>query len=624
MRVINTSKGIAALAAFALVNLMSFSTAYAQNLGANLSLTGPGAGADGSGFNDTKLVRDGSTSTYTQASGTSNQRVSVKWSSAISFNTVILRESGSNVTNWQLVNNDTGAVLATGTGIGAARTVSLGAVNMKKLNLIVSGSSPLRMAEVEVYNASGSVPSSSSVASSSSSAPASSSSSSASGASVNLSAASGNGSVALNWSVSGTINAIEIYRDTDSNPSGRVRIASLGSTVRSYTATGLTNGTPYWFWVKYRLADGTWADSNAVSATPTGGVASSSSSSTVSSSSSASNSSAPSGSLMSCQDANTVRGFASLGGGTTGGAGGTTVTVTTGAQLVTALASKKNNTTPIKIYVNGTITPANSAGATQFDIKDMENVSILGVGTNGIFDGIGLNIVRADNIIVRNIVVRYNRIGQKDGISLDGNSTNVWIDHNELYNSLNVDKDYYDELVSGKGEIDNITLSYNYLHDSWKTSLWGSSDTNAYERRITFHHNRFENVNSRLPLFRFGQGHVFNNYYKNVLETGINSRMGARIRIDGNYFENVKNPILSKDSSQIGYWDVGSNDSNVYSGVTWAASTCDGESACVVAGPNVGSTVNYTPPYSYSLMSASAARAHVLANAGVGKLNGCL
>ncbi|WP_082191561.1 pectate lyase [Cellvibrio sp. pealriver] len=136
----------------------------AQTLGSNLAVTGPSAGADGSGFSDTKLVRDANTATYTQASGTSNQRVSVKWGSAINFNTVILRESGSTVTNWQLVNNDTGAVLATGTGIGAARTVNLGNVSMKKLNLVVSGSSPLRMAEIEVYNATGtasSVPASS-------------------------------------------------------------------------------------------------------------------------------------------------------------------------------------------------------------------------------------------------------------------------------------------------------------------------------------------------------------------------------------------------------------------------------------------------------------------------------
>lgn len=70
---------------------------------------------------------------------------------------------------------------------------------------------------------------------------------------------------------------------------------------------------------------------------------------------------------------------------------------------------------------------------------------------------------------MRNLTIRYNRIGQKDGISIQGNSKHIWIDHNEVYNSLDVDKDYYDELVSGKDEIDNITVSYNYLHDSWKT-----------------------------------------------------------------------------------------------------------------------------------------------------------
>jgi pectate lyase len=155
MNIKKFSRGLGHFFALGAAGGLLVCAAQAQTLGSNLSLTGPSAGADGSGFNDTKLVRDGSTATYTQASGTSNQRVSVKWGSAINFNTVILREAGSTVTNWQLVNNDTGAVLATGTGIGAARTVNLGNVSMKKLNLVVSGSSPLRMAEIEVYNATG-------------------------------------------------------------------------------------------------------------------------------------------------------------------------------------------------------------------------------------------------------------------------------------------------------------------------------------------------------------------------------------------------------------------------------------------------------------------------------------
>ena len=62
-------------------------------------------------------------------------------------------------------------------------------------------------------------------------------------ATVNLSATPGAASANLTWTVSnGTVNAQEVYRDTDSNPAGRVRIATVSASARSYTATGLTNG----------------------------------------------------------------------------------------------------------------------------------------------------------------------------------------------------------------------------------------------------------------------------------------------------------------------------------------------------------------------------------------------
>jgi pectate lyase C len=89
---------------------------------------------------------------------------------------------------------------------------------------------------------------------------------------VNLSASAGNAQASLSWTVSGTINSIEVYRDTDSDPSGRVRIASLAASARSYTATGLSNGTQYFFWIKARQSsDAVWYNSNAASATPSGG-----------------------------------------------------------------------------------------------------------------------------------------------------------------------------------------------------------------------------------------------------------------------------------------------------------------------------------------------------------------
>lgn len=337
-------------------------------------------------------------------------------------------------------------------------------------------------------------------------------------------------------------------------------------------------------------------------------------SSDVSSSASSSSSIGVPGDVLSCEQANTVRGFAAMGNGTTGGQGGDTVTVSTGIELAAALSNK--GSAPLTIYVDGTITPDNSS-VSKFDIKDMNDVSIIGVGDNALFDGIGIKIWRANNVIVRNVTMRYVRIGDKDHITIDGPSRNIWIDHNTFYNSLDVGKDYYDELVSGKGDIDNITLSYNVLRDSWKTSLWGSSDGDNHDRRITFWGNHWENANSRLPLFRFGEGHIVNNYYDGVISTGINSRMGATLRIEGNVFENAQNPIVSFYSDEVGYWNL---EDNLFSSVTWQAYPSDG----VIAGPDVQSTSSYQPPYSYSRLFAADTKAHVLANAGAGIVTDCL
>ena len=92
-----------------------------------------------------------------------------------------------------------------------------------------------------------------------------------SGSGIALTASAGNAQVSLNWSYSGVTAATqEVYRDTDSNPTGRVRIASVSTSTRSYTATGLTNGTTYYFWIK-NTNGSTVTNSNAAQATPSGG-----------------------------------------------------------------------------------------------------------------------------------------------------------------------------------------------------------------------------------------------------------------------------------------------------------------------------------------------------------------
>jgi len=85
---------------------------------------------------------------------------------------------------------------------------------------------------------------------------------------VRLNAAGGNGRVDLNWTTSGAISAIQVYRDTDANPSGRQRIGILPGNARSYTDNAVANGTTYWYWIKYTDTSRNTGNSNAGSATP--------------------------------------------------------------------------------------------------------------------------------------------------------------------------------------------------------------------------------------------------------------------------------------------------------------------------------------------------------------------
>lgn len=371
---------------------------------------------------------------------------------------------------------------------------------------------------------------------------------------------------------------------------------------------------------------------------------SSSMSSSSVSSSAASSSAGPGeydGNWASCERLNTPQGFATRDGGITGGAdvgaGHHEVGVTTGSQLQNTLNDSEYEDLPLTIYVDDLITWENSNGGISIRRND---VTIIGRSENAGFEGVGLELSHgATNIIIRHLEMRYvpQSNGTGDLISMNGTAgavSNVWIDHNELYNSLEApedagcgldescNKDYYDELVSGRGAVHNVTISYNYMHDSWKTSLWGSSDNAEEEdvgRTITFHHNYWHNVNSRLPLFRFGEGHVFNNYYHDVTGSGINSRMGAEMRIDGNVFENVKAPIVSIDSSERGFWDV---EDNIFENISADGNCPTTGSEC--RGAQNESTTSYIPDYTYDIMPAEDVKAYVLEYSGPGALTSCL
>ncbi|WP_437320994.1 pectate lyase family protein [Sorangium sp. So ce385] len=214
-------------------------------------------------------------------------------------------------------------------------------------------------------------------------------------------------------------------------------------------------------------------------------------------------------------------GFASLNGGTTGGEGGMVVTVSDAASLLEAMAG----TEPRVIQISGTIelSGMNDVGS---------NKTIVGLGADATIVGGGLYLYREKNVIIRNITFQD---ANEDAIGITTETTNVWIDHCTFMNAA-------DGLIDIVRESSYVTLSWNVFRNHHKTILIGHSDAASSDAgflKVTLHHNWFDGTQTRHPSVRFGQVHVFNNYYLDNLSYGVASRMEADVVVEGNYFLNT-------------------------------------------------------------------------------------
>ncbi|MEV4348730.1 pectate lyase [Actinoplanes sp. NPDC049596] len=308
----------------------------------------------------------------------------------------------------------------------------------------------------------------------------------------------------------------------------------------------------------------------------------------------------------------TATGYASANGGTTGGNGGATVRATTGTQIHQALCSRASSSTPITIEVQGTINHGNTTkvsgdscntAADKIELKEISNVTIIGVGSGAVFDQLGIHIRDSRNIIIQNVTVRnVKKSGSPtsnggDAIGMESTVRNVWVDHVTLEASGG-ESEGYDGLFDMKDDTQYVTLSYAILRNSGRGGLIGSSESDTGNSFITFHHNRYENIDSRTPLLRGGVAHIYNNYYYSLNESGINSRAGARAKVENNYFEDSKDVLGTFYTDAAGYWQVAGN---ILDNVTWSSPGSENNPA----GPNLTSTTSVSVPYSYSLDNAS-------------------
>ncbi|MFI8006519.1 polysaccharide lyase family 1 protein [Streptomyces sp. NPDC086010] len=319
-------------------------------------------------------------------------------------------------------------------------------------------------------------------------------------------------------------------------------------------------------------------------------------------------------------------GYATQNGGTTGGAGGQTVRATTGTAIHQALCGRADSSTPITIEVEGTINHANTAkvsgdscntAAGVIELKQISNVTLVGVGSGAVFDQLGIHIRQSSNIIIQNVTVRnVKKSGSPtsnggDAIGMESDVRNVWVDHTTLEASGG-ESEGYDGLFDMKDNTQYVTLSYSTLRNSGRGGLVGSSETELSNGFITYHHNLYENIDSRAPLLRGGIAHIYNNYYVKLNESGINSRAGARAKVDGNYFKDSKDVLGTFYTEAAGYWQVSGN---IFDNVTWSAPGSENNPA----GPDPKSNTTVGIPYAYSLDGATCVPDVVTRTAGAGK-----
>lgn len=191
-------------------------------------------------------------------------------------------------------------------------------------------------------------------------------------------------------------------------------------------------------------------------------------------------------------------------------------------------------------------------------VSGASNVTVEGIGENARIFQWGFTWATCNSIEVRNLIFEdYTEHAcsfegnQKASTLDDFNSTNIWVHHNTFLEGKNYwdispqqNKHEGDSATAFKGNA-YVTISYNHYFKNNKTGLIGGDSDSSMSANFTFHHNRYENCNSILPLARQANMHIYNNLYDGT--TGINMLLCANAYafIENCYFRNVNNPVTT-------------------------------------------------------------------------------
>lgn len=222
-----------------------------------------------------------------------------------------------------------------------------------------------------------------------------------------------------------------------------------------------------------------------------------------------------------------------------------------GLQNILYAIKKGKDTRPFIFRLVGNITDMTVMEGGDITIENAQNansyLTIEGIGSDAVVNGMGIRLKSASNIEVCNLGLMNCDSTAGDNIGMQQDNDHIWVHNCDLfYGNAGSDADQ----IKGDGALDNknstyITLSYNHFWDSGKASLLGLSEGTTVGLYITYHHNWFDHSDSRHPRVRYYSAHIYNNYFDGNAKYGSGSTLGSSLFIEGNYYRNCKNPMMT-------------------------------------------------------------------------------
>lgn len=233
--------------------------------------------------------------------------------------------------------------------------------------------------------------------------------------------------------------------------------------------------------------------------------------------------------------------------------------------------------TPLVIRIVGNVTAPE--GLTEYDstgnggsvgdngfmarMKSGKNITIEGVGNDATVNGWGFHFMAESaapelgkSFEVRNIAFRnvpedcIGFEGVQEGTNLTASIERCWVHNCEFY-VPHISNPAESDKAEGDGACDfkrgqYFTNSYCYYEGYHKTNLVGSSDT-SLQYHLTYHHNYWKNCESRGPLARQADIHMYNNVFDGQSSYCASVRANSYIFSEHNaYVNECKDPVLLK------------------------------------------------------------------------------